>query len=127
MYDESFRDFKNYFFKVRAIEGARPFFLDENDEPAFPLEWQQNVVVSRYSWKMLDEVEQALVTMLEENWGQPPHLDTKKFLGDPSLLRAELGSGRLLLYLLCCFILLSLSLFFSIYNLVFLLHIFKDG
>ena len=29
MFDESFRDFKNYFFKVRAVEGARPFFLDE--------------------------------------------------------------------------------------------------
>ena len=26
MFDESFRDFKNYFFKVRVVEGIRPFF-----------------------------------------------------------------------------------------------------
>ncbi|MEI4914015.1 hypothetical protein Q8G39_28615, partial [Klebsiella pneumoniae] len=32
----------------------------------------------------------AFVTILEENWGQPPHLDTKKFLTNPSLLRTEL-------------------------------------
>ena len=82
-------------------------------------------MVSRYSWEMLDEVEQAFVIVLEENWGQPPHLDTKKFLGDASLLRAELGSGQLLLYLLCCSILLSLSLFFSIYNLVFFVAFFQ--
>ncbi|QHO53718.1 uncharacterized protein DS421_2g50410 [Arachis hypogaea] len=90
MYDESFRDFKNYYFKVRAVEGARPFFLEANNEHAFLLCWQKNVVISRYSWEMLDEVEQVFVNVLEENWGQPPHLDTKRFLGDPSLLRAEL-------------------------------------
>ena len=27
MYDESFKDFKNYFFRVRAVEGPTPFFL----------------------------------------------------------------------------------------------------
>ena len=91
MFDESFRDFKNYFFKVRAVEGARPFFLDENDEPAFPLEWQKDVRVSRYTWETLDEAERAFVTVLEEHWGQPPHLDTKKFLTNPSLLQTELG------------------------------------
>lgn len=67
MYDESFRDFKNYYFKVRAVEGARPFFLESNKEPAFPLCWQKNVVVSRYLWEMLDEVEHAFVNVLEEN------------------------------------------------------------
>ena len=86
MFDESFCDFKNYFFKVRAVEGARPFILDENDEPAFPLEWKKDVRVSRYTWEMLDEAERAFVTILEEHWGQPPHLDTKKFLTNPSLL-----------------------------------------
>ena len=79
MFDESFYDFKNYFFKVWAVEGARPFFLDENDEPAFLLEWQKDVRVSRYSWDMLDEAERAFVTVLEERWGQPPHLDTEVF------------------------------------------------
>ena len=91
MYDESFRDFKNYFFKIRAVEGARPFFLEVIDEPSFPLCWQQNVVVSRYTWEMLDEIEQAFVTILEDLWGEPPHLDTKKSLGDPSLVRTALG------------------------------------
>ncbi|QHO51681.1 uncharacterized protein DS421_1g32990 [Arachis hypogaea] len=94
MYDESFRDFKNYFFKIQAVEGARPFFLDENGEPRFPLEWQKNVVVSRYTWEMLDEVEQAFVAALEDIWGEPPHLETKKFLGDPSLIRAVLEMSK---------------------------------
>ncbi|QHO33559.1 ETHYLENE INSENSITIVE 3-like 5 protein [Arachis hypogaea] len=94
MYDESFRDFKNYFFKIRAVEGARPFFLDENDKPHFPLEWQRNVVVSRYTWEMLDEVEQAFVVALEDIWGEPPHLETKKFLGDPSLIRDALEMSK---------------------------------
>ncbi|XP_072054674.1 uncharacterized protein [Arachis hypogaea] len=94
MYDESFMDFKNYFFKVRAVEGARPFFLEANDEPAFSLCWQQNVVVSRYTWEMIDEVEQAFVNVLEDIWGEPPHLDTKKFLGDPSLVRTALEMAK---------------------------------
>jgi len=41
MYDEPFRDFKNYFFKVQAVEGTRPFFLESNNEPTFPLCWQK--------------------------------------------------------------------------------------
>ncbi|XP_016199519.1 uncharacterized protein LOC107640519 [Arachis ipaensis] len=55
---------------------------------------QQNVVVSRYTWKMLDEVEQAFVTVLEDIWGEPPHLDTKKSLGDPSLVRTALEMAK---------------------------------
>ncbi|QHO34898.1 uncharacterized protein DS421_9g270970 [Arachis hypogaea] len=68
MYDESFKDFKNYFFRVRAVEGAHPFFLDENDEPSFPLEWQRD--------------------------GAPPHLDTKRFLNDPSLVQTVLEMSK---------------------------------
>ncbi|QHO20617.1 uncharacterized protein DS421_11g339510 [Arachis hypogaea] len=66
MYDESFRDFKNYYFK--------------------------DPVVVKYSWESLSELEQAVVGVLEENGGggEPPHLEMKRFLGDPSLLRVEL-------------------------------------
>ena len=79
MYDESFKDFKNYFFRVRAVEGARPFFLDENDEPSFPLEWQKDVRVSRYTWEMLDDVEHAFVVVLEDLWGNHPILIQRDF------------------------------------------------
>ena len=92
MFDESFRDFKITFSRSELLKELGPFFLDKNDEPAFPLEWQKDVRVSRYTWEMLDEAEQAFVTVLEGHWGQPPHLDTKKFLTNPSLLRTELGS-----------------------------------
>ena len=74
------------------LRGSAPFFLDENDEPAFPLEWQKNVRVPRYTWEMLNEVERAFVVVLEDLWGKPPHLDTKRFLSDPSLVRTALGT-----------------------------------
>ena len=107
MYDESFKDFKNYFFKVRAVEGARPFFLDENDEPSFPLEWQRDVRVSRYTWEMLDDVERAFVVVLEDLRGKPPHLDTKRILNDPSLVRTAWVLVGLVSY--TCFLIFSSS------------------
>ena len=94
LYDESFHDFKNYYFKVRATGDVRPFFLDESGEPSFPLCWQENVVSAKYTFESLDEVEQAFVGVVSSLWGRAPHLDTKKMLGDPSLLRSELGSSR---------------------------------
>ena len=48
----------------------------------------------RYTWEMLSEVERAFVVVLEDLWGRPPHLDTKRFLSDPSLVRAALGTVR---------------------------------
>ena len=47
--------------------------------------------MSRYTWEMLDDVEHAFVVVLEDLWGKPPHLDTKRFLNDPSLVRTVLG------------------------------------
>ena len=67
MYDESFRDFKNYYFKVRAVEDVHPFFLNENNEPTFPLWWQKDPVVLKYPWESLDKVERAFVGVLEEH------------------------------------------------------------
>ncbi|MED6131637.1 hypothetical protein PIB30_011488 [Stylosanthes scabra] len=32
LYEESFHDFKNYFLKVRAVKGCRPFFENEQGE-----------------------------------------------------------------------------------------------
>ncbi|XP_016164681.1 mucin-7-like [Arachis ipaensis] len=45
-------------------------------------------------WEMLDEIEQAFVTVLEDLWREPPHLDTKKSLGDPSLVRTALEMAK---------------------------------
>ena len=94
LYDESFHDFKNFYFKVRATGDARPFFLDESGEPSFPLCWQEKIVAVKYTFDSLDKVEQAFVGVVSGLWGRAPHLDTKKMLGDPSLLRSELGSSR---------------------------------
>ncbi|XP_052118978.1 uncharacterized protein LOC127748462 [Arachis duranensis] len=90
LYDESFHDFKNFYFKVRAVGDVRPFFLDESGEPSFPLCWQENIVSAKYTFESLDEVEQAFVGVVSSLWDRAPHLDTKKMLGDPSLLRSEL-------------------------------------
>ena len=49
---------------------------------------------AKYTFESLDEVEQAFVGVVSSLWGRAPHLDTKKMLGDPSLLRSELGSSR---------------------------------
>ena len=58
----------------------------KNSEPTFPLWWQKDPIVLKYPLESLDEVERAFVGILEEHWGEPPYLDTKKFLGDPTLL-----------------------------------------
>ncbi|XP_052117611.1 uncharacterized protein LOC127747591 [Arachis duranensis] len=43
---------------------------------------------------MLSEVEQAFVVVLEDLWRKPPHLDTKRFLSDPSLVWAALEMSK---------------------------------
>ncbi|XP_025616692.1 uncharacterized protein [Arachis hypogaea] len=70
----------------RVKKEVRPFFLDENDEPCFPLYRQEKPVISKYSIDTLDELEKGMIDVLEECWGRNPHLDTERFLGDLVLL-----------------------------------------
>ncbi|XP_052114713.1 uncharacterized protein LOC127745649 [Arachis duranensis] len=93
LFDESFHDFKNYFFKVQAVEGHYPFFLDESSSPRFPLYWLEASSCEKYGLDDLDEVEAAIVEFLREVWGRAPYLDTKKFLqGTPTFVQTQLGS-----------------------------------
>ncbi|QHN98452.1 uncharacterized protein DS421_13g389660 [Arachis hypogaea] len=57
LFDESFHDFKNYFFKVQAVEGHHPFFLDEHSSPRFPLYWLEASPCEKYGLDDLNEVE----------------------------------------------------------------------
>ncbi|XP_020972149.1 uncharacterized protein LOC110269081 [Arachis ipaensis] len=95
LFDESFHDFKNYFFKVQAVEGHHPFFLDENFSPRFPLYWLEASPCEKYGLDDLDEVEAAIVGFFREVWGRAPYLDTRKFLqGSPNFVRSQLDMAR---------------------------------
>ena len=63
--------------------------------------------MSRYTWEMLDDVERAFVVVLEDLWGEPPLLNTKRFLNDPSLVRTVLGTCLTCFY--TCFLIFSSS------------------
>ncbi|QHN79438.1 uncharacterized protein DS421_19g670040 [Arachis hypogaea] len=67
LFDESFHDFKSYFFKVQAVEGHHPFFLDESSSPRFPLYWLEASPCEKYGLDDLDEVEAAIVGDGKEN------------------------------------------------------------
>ncbi|XP_072090804.1 uncharacterized protein [Arachis hypogaea] len=95
LFDESFHDFKNYFFKVQGVEGHHPFFLDENYVPRFPLYWLEASPYEKYGLDDLDEVEAAIVGFLREVWGRAPYLDTKKLLQrSPAFVQAQLEMAK---------------------------------
>ncbi|MED6110740.1 hypothetical protein PIB30_045662 [Stylosanthes scabra] len=90
LYEESFHDFKNYYFKVRAIEGFRPFFENEQGEYQFRLYWYSGPESPKYDFGDLDEVDQEIVTVLKECCVKAP-FNTKALLTrSPSYIRTEL-------------------------------------
>ncbi|XP_052115726.1 uncharacterized protein LOC107481146 [Arachis duranensis] len=95
LFDESFHDFKNYFFKVQAVEGHHPFFLDEHSSPRFPLCWLPSSPCVKYGPDDLDEVEAAIAGFFREAWGRAPYLDTRKILqGTPTFVQSQLDMAR---------------------------------
>lgn len=62
LYTESFKDFKNYFFKVSITKLGRPFFFNEDGSSRFPLYWTRNphVITSWPNEKMTDAELEAL-------------------------------------------------------------------
>ncbi|QHO08909.1 uncharacterized protein DS421_14g476760 [Arachis hypogaea] len=95
LFDESFHDFKNYFFKVQAVEGHHPFFLDDHSSPRFPLYWLEASPCEKYGLDDLNEVEAAIVGFLREAWGRAPYFDTKKFLqGSPTFVQSQLEMAK---------------------------------
>ncbi|MED6216056.1 hypothetical protein PIB30_004087 [Stylosanthes scabra] len=90
LYEESFHDFKNYYFKVRAVEGFRPFFENEQGEYQFRLYWYSGPESPKYDFDNLDEVDQGIVTVLKECCAKVP-FNTKTLLTrSPSYIRTEL-------------------------------------
>lgn len=68
LYAQSFKGFKNQFFRVAITKLGHPFFFNEDDNPRFPLYWTQ-VPLKVASWskdKMIDaklEVLSVLVAL----------------------------------------------------------------
>ncbi|MED6130905.1 hypothetical protein PIB30_005196 [Stylosanthes scabra] len=94
LYEESFHDFKNYYFKVRAVEGFRPFFENERGEYQFRLYWYSGPESPKFDFNDLDKEDQEVVTVLKECCTKAP-FNTKTLLTrSPSYVRTELGSRR---------------------------------
>ncbi|MED6180381.1 hypothetical protein PIB30_009734 [Stylosanthes scabra] len=90
LYEESFHDFKNYYFKVRAVEGFHPFFENEQGEYQFRLYWYSGPESPKYDFDDLDGMDQEIVTVLKECCVKVP-FNTKTLLTrSPSYIRTEL-------------------------------------
>ncbi|MED6106698.1 hypothetical protein PIB30_006642 [Stylosanthes scabra] len=90
LYEESFHDFKNYYFKVRAVEGFRPFFENERGEYQFRLYWYSGPESPKFDFNNLDKEDQEVVTVLKECCTKAP-FNTKTLLTrSPSYVRIEL-------------------------------------
>ncbi|MED6218437.1 hypothetical protein PIB30_026661 [Stylosanthes scabra] len=95
LYEELFHDFKNYYFKVRAVEGFRPFFENERGEYQFRLYWHSGPESPKFDFNDLDKEDQEVVTVLKECCTKAP-FNTKTLLTrSPSYVRTELGSRLL--------------------------------
>ncbi|MED6157167.1 hypothetical protein PIB30_020834 [Stylosanthes scabra] len=92
LFEESFYDFKNYCFKVRSVDGVRPFFENEKGEYQFRLYWYSGLESPKYEFEDLDEIDQEIVTVLSQCCVKTP-FNTKNLLTrSPSYIRTDLGS-----------------------------------
>ncbi|MED6147064.1 hypothetical protein PIB30_040538 [Stylosanthes scabra] len=90
LYEESFHDFKNYYFKVRVVEGFRPFFENERGEYQFRLYWYSGPESPKFDFNDLGKGDQEVVTVLKECCTKAP-FNTKTLLTrSPSYVRTEL-------------------------------------
>ncbi|MED6135864.1 hypothetical protein PIB30_050633, partial [Stylosanthes scabra] len=79
LYEESFHNFKNYYFKLRAIEGVRPFYENERGEYQFRLYWYSGPESPKFDFDDLDETDQEIVTVLSQCCARAP-FNTKTLL-----------------------------------------------
>ncbi|MED6135235.1 hypothetical protein PIB30_044450 [Stylosanthes scabra] len=92
LYEESFHNLKNYYFKLRAVEGVRPFYENENGEYQFRLYWYSGPKSPKFDFDDLDGTDQEIVTVLSQCCARVP-FNTKVLLTrSPSYIRTELGS-----------------------------------
>ncbi|WVZ04617.1 hypothetical protein V8G54_017963 [Vigna mungo] len=78
LFVESYKDFKNHFFKVSITEMGQPFFLNENGSPRFPLYWTKKPRTLT-SWPLEDmtDVERR---NLDELVGLPRPFSSRKMI-----------------------------------------------
>ncbi|MED6197584.1 hypothetical protein PIB30_057854 [Stylosanthes scabra] len=94
LYEESFHNFKNYYFKLRAVEGVRPFYENEKGEYQFRLYWYSGPESPKYDFNDLDETDQEIVTVLSQCCARAP-FNTKTLLArSPSYIRTELDAYK---------------------------------
>ncbi|MED6145348.1 hypothetical protein PIB30_024249 [Stylosanthes scabra] len=90
LYEESFHNFKNYYFKLRVVEGVRPFYENERGEYQFWLYWYSRPESAKFDFDDLDETHQEIVTVLSQCCARVP-FNTKVLLTrSPSYIRTEL-------------------------------------
>ncbi|MED6195672.1 hypothetical protein PIB30_040170 [Stylosanthes scabra] len=72
LYEESFHNFKNYYFKLRAVNGVRPFYENEKGEYQFRLYWYSGPKSPKLDFNDLDETDQEIVTVLSQGCARAP-------------------------------------------------------
>ncbi|MED6138160.1 hypothetical protein PIB30_071666 [Stylosanthes scabra] len=93
LYEESFHDFKNYHFKVRAVEDVRPCFENERGEYQFHLYWYSGPESPKFDLVHLDDGDKEIAKVLSQCCAKSP-FNTKTLLTrSPSYIRIELGQG----------------------------------
>ncbi|MED6191680.1 hypothetical protein PIB30_002487 [Stylosanthes scabra] len=79
LYEESFHNFKNYYFKLRVVKGVRPFYENERGEYQFRLYWYSGPESPKFDFDDLDETDQEIVTVLSQCCARVP-FNTKVLL-----------------------------------------------
>ncbi|MED6130861.1 hypothetical protein PIB30_004725 [Stylosanthes scabra] len=90
LYEESFHNFKNYYFKLRAVEGVCPFYENERGEYQFWLYWYSGPESPRLDFDDLDETDQEIVTVLSQCCARAPFNTNVLLTRSPSYIRTEL-------------------------------------
>nr|XP_025606161.1 uncharacterized protein LOC112697268 isoform X2 [Arachis hypogaea] len=66
LFEESYHDFKEKFFKVERVDGTRPFFMTMEDEKKFNLYWNFNVLSPKIQLQGINAFKFASIQMLLE-------------------------------------------------------------
>ncbi|XP_020960592.1 uncharacterized protein LOC110263538 [Arachis ipaensis] len=66
LFEESYHDFKERFFKVERVDGTRPFFMTMEDEKRFNLYWNFNVFSAKIQLQGINSSKFASIQMLLE-------------------------------------------------------------
>jgi len=93
-FEESFKDFKEEYFKIYPASGTHPFWLDQNNQPLFPLYWNSKhyeVGAGRYHIQegFLEDAEKNTARLSEEFYKEYGSIPCKIVINAPEKTKSS--------------------------------------